>query len=413
MASSVPLPPPPPPPTTFPPPLSLSPPLPKLKTPTIRSRLSKICQEGQPHLARQLFDTIPRPTTVLWNTIIIGFICNKMPQDAILFYAQMKKSAPYTLCDNYTYSSALKACAATRNLRVGKAVHCHLIRGLLNPSKIVYNSLLNMYSTCLSSVADSEIGGCGYSDFDYSKYDLVCKVFDTMKRRNVIAWNTMVSWYVKTERYAEAVRQFRMMMVKGIRPTTVSFVNVFPALSSLGDYKNGNVLNGLLVKLGSEYEDFFCCLERNTEVWNTMIGGYAQSSSPVEAIELFIEAMLSDEIGFDEVTFLSVLTAVSQLQRLDLAQQLHAYIIKNLATLPVIVLNAIIVMYSRCGFVHTSFKVFDNMPERDVVSWNTMISAFVQNGLDDEGLMLVYEMQKQQFMIDSVTVTALLQQLQI
>ncbi|KAJ0087599.1 hypothetical protein Patl1_33198 [Pistacia atlantica] len=424
MASSVPLPPPPPPPTTFPPPLSLSQALPKLKTPTIRSRLSKICQEGQPHLARQLFDTIPRPTTALWNTIIIGFIFNKMPQDAILFYAQMKKSAPYTLCDNYTYSSALKACAATRNLRVGKAVHCHLIRGLLNPSKIVYNSLLNTYSTCLSSVADSEI--------DYSKYDLVCKVFDTVKRRNVIAWNTMVSWYVKTQRYAEAVRQFRMMMVKGIRPSTVSFVNVFPALSSLGDYKNGNVLNGLLVKLGSEYVNdlfvvssaifmyaelgcldfarkiFDCCLERNTEVWNTMIGGYAQSSSPVEAIELFIEAMLSDEIDFDEVTFLSVLTAVSQLQRLDLAQQLHAYIIKNLATLPVIVLNAIIVMYSRCGFVHTSFKVFDNMLERDVVSWNTMISSFVQNGLDDEGLMLVYEMQKQQFMIDSVTVTALL-----
>ncbi|KAJ0028522.1 hypothetical protein Pint_36682 [Pistacia integerrima] len=81
--------------------------------------------------------------------------------------------------------------------------------------------------------------------------------------------------------------------------------------------------------------------------------------------------------------------------------------------LPVIVLNAIIMMYSRCGFVLTSFKVFDNMLERDVVSWNTMISNFVQNGLDDEGLMLLYEMQRQQFMIDSVNVTALLQQLQI
>ncbi|KAL5808354.1 hypothetical protein ACOSQ3_029045 [Xanthoceras sorbifolium] len=411
--------------------ISLSPPAPKLKTPTIRSRLSKICQQGQPHLARQLFDTITRPTTALWNTIIIGFICNNMPHEAILFYARMKKASPHTKCDNYTYSSTLKACAETRNLRVGKAVHGHFIRCLSNPSRIVYNSLLNMYSTCLSSI-DGEMGFSGFSDFSYANYDVVHKVFDTMRRRNVIAWNTLVSWYVKTERHTEAVMQFRKMIRMGTRPTAVSFVNVFPALSSLQDCMNANVLYGFLVKLGSEYvNDLFVvssaifmyaelgqvdlarmifdrCLVRNTEVWNTMIGGYVQNNFPIEAIKLFLQAMLLDEVVLDYVSFLSALSAVSQLQQLDLARQLHAYIIKNLATLPVIVVNAVIVMYSRCNCIHTSFKVFDKMLERDVVSWNTMISAFVQNGLDDEGLMLVYEMQKQQFKIDSVTVTALL-----
>lgn len=343
----------------------------------------------------------------------------------------MKKSSPYTSCDNYTYSSVLKACAETRNLRIGKAVHCHFIRCFSNPSRFVYNSLLNMYSTCLSSL-DAEMVGRKYVEVDFSKYDLVRKVFDTMRRRNVVAWNTIVSWYVKTERYVEAVRQFRMMLRMGIRPSTISFVNVFPALSSLGDYKSADVVYGLLVKLGSEYvNDLFVassaifmyaelgcfdfarkifdnCLERNTEVWNTMIGGYVQNNHPVEAIELFVQVLELDEIVFDDVTFLSALSAVSQLQELDLGQQLHAYILKNFVALPVIVLNAVIVMYSRCNSIHTSFKIFEKMQERDVVSWNTMISAFVQNGLDDEGLMLVYEMQKQGFMIDSVTVTALL-----
>lgn len=343
----------------------------------------------------------------------------------------MKKSSPYTSCDNYTYSSVLKACAETRNLRIGKAVHCHFIRCFSNPSRFVYNSLLNMYSTCLSSL-DAEMVGRKYVEVDFSKYDLVRKVFDTMRRRNVVAWNTIVSWYVKTERYVEAVRQFRMMLRMGIRPSTISFVNVFPALSSLGDYKSADVVYGLLVKLGSEYvNDLFVassaifmyaelgcfdfarkifdnCLERNTEVWNTMIGGYVQNNHPVEAIELFVQVLELDEIVFDDVTFLSALSAVSQLQELDLGQQLHAYIIKNFVALPVVVLNAVIVMYSRCNSIHTSFKIFEKMQERDVVSWNTMISAFVQNGLDDEGLMLVYEMQKQGFMIDSVTVTALL-----
>ncbi|KAF3445065.1 hypothetical protein FNV43_RR14758 [Rhamnella rubrinervis] len=403
--------------TSSPPSSSVS--VPKPKTPTIRSRLSKLCQEGQPHLARQLFDTLPRPTTVLWNTIIIGFICNSFPNEALLFYAQMKKSYPRTKCDSYTYSSTLKACADTRNLRIGKAVHCHVLRCLSNPSRVVYNSLLNMYSTCLL-------------DCDYSKCDVVRKVFDTMRRRNVVAWNTLVSWYVKTERYKEAVEHFTMMMKVRIKPSAVSFVNVFPALAGLKDYKNATVLYGLLTRMGGEcvndlfvvssaifmFSELGCldlarkifdlCVERNTEVWNTMIGGYVQNNLQFEAIDIFLQAIESEQAVLDEVTLLSALTAVSQLQQLDLAQQLHAFAIKNLIKMPVFIQNALIVMYSRCNFVDMSFEIFHKMLERDVVSWNTMISSFVQNGLDDEALMLVYEMQKQGFKIDSVTVAALL-----
>ncbi|PON98237.1 Tetratricopeptide-like helical domain containing protein [Trema orientale] len=404
-------------PTSIAPPLSIN--LPKPKTPTIRSRLSKLCQEGQPHLARQLFDTLPRPTTVLWNTIIIGFICNNFPNEALFFYAQMKKSAPKTKCDSYTYSSTLKACAETRNLKIGRALHCHILRCLWNPSRIMYNSLLNMYATCLH--------GSGYSE-----YDLVRKVFDTMPKRNVVAWNTLVSWYVKTERYEEAVLEFIRMMKMRIKPSAVSFVNVFPALSGMRDYNNASVLYGLLIRHGGEYVNdlfvvssaifmfselgcvdlarkiFDVCSERNTEIWNTMVGGYVQNNFPIEAIDLFLQAIQSEEAVVDEVTFLSAITAVSQLQQLELAQEIHAYVMKNLRVVPTFIQNAIIAMYSRCGSVDISFKIFHEMQERDVVSWNTMVSALVQNGLDDEALMLVYEMQKQELTIDSVTVTALL-----
>ncbi|WRX10999.1 Pentatricopeptide repeat - like 10 [Theobroma cacao] len=410
--------------------ISSPPPNPTLRTPTIRSRLSQLCQQGQPHLARQIFDTIAEPKTVLWNTIVIGFICNNMPQEALLFYSHMKNSSPHTKCDSYTYSSVLKACALLRNLRIGKAVHCHFIRGLTNPSRIVYNALLNFYATCLSSSDNKEMGGY-IKGFDHSKHDLVCAVFNMMRKRDVVAWNTMISWYIKTERYLEAVILFKKMMKMGIRLSAVSFVNVFPALSGLEDYNNAEVLYGMLLKLGSECVDdlyvassaifmfaelgcldfarkiFDNCSQGNIEIWNTMIGGCLQNNCPVEGIKLFLQAMESETV-FDDVTFLSALSAVSQLQWLDLAQQLHAYIIKNLSKLPVIVANAILVMYSRCNSIHTSFEVFDKMPERDVISWNTMVSAFVQNGLDDEGLLLVYEMQKQGFLVDSVTVTALL-----
>ena len=52
----------------------------------------------------------------------------------------------------------------------------------------MYNSLLNMYSVCLGDVG---VEYCG------SKDDYVVKVFDSMRKRDVVAWNVMVSWYVK------------------------------------------------------------------------------------------------------------------------------------------------------------------------------------------------------------------------
>ncbi|CAK7340047.1 unnamed protein product [Dovyalis caffra] len=175
------------------------PPSPSLKTPSIRSRLSKLRQEGQLHLARQLFDTLPAPTMIICNSIIIGFICNNLPFEAILFYSKLKSSSLGTKFDSYTYSSTFKACAETRSLKI---VH---------------------------------------------------KVFDAMRKRDVVAWNNVVSWYVKVERHVEAIKLFSIMMKTGIKLIPIGFVNIFLAFSSVGDFKNADVLFGMLVKMGSEY----------------------------------------------------------------------------------------------------------------------------------------------------------------
>ncbi|KAK9095701.1 hypothetical protein Scep_027170 [Stephania cephalantha] len=378
------------------------------------------------------FDSIPRPNTVLWNTIIIGFIFNGFPSDALRFYARMSHSSPPPKSDSYTYSSALKACAHTRHLPLGKSLHCRILRTHSKLSPIVANSLLNMYSSCLSPWF--ELGGeeMGLKNCEFSRGDSVQKVFDKMGKRNVVSWNTMIAWYVRTGRAVLALKQFKLMMSVGIKPTAVSFVNVFPAVAASGDRKNCNVLYGLLLKFGSEYVNdlfvvssaismysevsdvesirlvFSLSIERNTEVWNTMIGGYVQNGCYEEGLDVFLRVLGLDDIVPDNVTFLAALTAISQLQRLEFGRQVHAYVVKNSMASETIILNALIAMYSKCDSIMLAFKVFEKMLDRDSVSWNTMISAFVQNGLDHEGLMLVYEMQKQGFILDSVTMTALL-----
>lgn len=353
--------------------------------------------------------------------MIIGYICNNLHYEAIALYIRMKcgRSLYKFEPDPYTFSSVLKACAEMMEFRVGKAVHCHILRSEINPGRIVYNSLLNMYASCLSTFNTS------------SSFNLVERVFNTMPKRNVVAWNTMISWYLKVGRPIDALIHFVMMMRTGLKPTVVSFINVFPAASLIGDVHTANVLFGLVMRLGEEYVDdlfvvssaiymytelsclsiarriFDNCLERNTEIWNSMIGGYVQNSCPTESLHLFLKA-LADAVAIDEVTFLSAMNATSQLQHLEFAQQLHAYLIKSSLISRVVILNAMISMYSKLNSINESFHVFASMQEKDLVSWNTMVSALVQNGMDDEGLMLVREMQNQGFMIDAVTITALL-----
>ncbi|ONK73737.1 uncharacterized protein A4U43_C04F34740 [Asparagus officinalis] len=264
-------------------------------------------------------------------------------------------------------------------------------------------------------------------------FDVARKVFDTMPRRNAVAWNIMIASFVRRNQPDKALELFRRMVKAGTRPTTVSFVNVFPAIALLKDEGLARLVYGMLVKCGEEYVDdvfvvssaismyaelfdvesarrvFDAAKRRNVEVWNTMIGGYVQGEEFEEAVRLFVEVLRSDEVKPDSVTFVNSLMAVSLMMDVGLGQQIHGYLMKKSSnSLPFILYNALIVMYSRCGCVQLAFDLFQQMPERDIVTWNTMISSFVQKDLNLEGLLLVYEMQKQGFLVDPVTITALL-----
>ncbi|XP_038979825.1 pentatricopeptide repeat-containing protein At3g22150, chloroplastic-like [Phoenix dactylifera] len=401
-------------------------PSPEPKPTTLRSRLSQLCKEGRLAAARRLFDALPRPApTLIWNTLLIGYASNSLPADALRFYSLMNSSAAAgggpPRSDHYTYSSALKACADARQLALGRSIHCHLLRRSPAPPKnrVLNNSLLNMYASALAP--------------EWARADAVRLLFDGMPKRNVVSWNTLIGWYVRSRRPAEALAQFKSMIEVGVRPTPVSFINVLPAAVSVGGGRCADMLYGFLVRHGSEYASdqfvlssaIFMYSElldvqsarkifdqaefKNIEVWNTMIGGYVQNDRFDEAVTLFIEILESDVVDADTVTFLSSLVAVSQLQDVRLGQQVHAFLVKEYSmALPLILCNALIVMYSRCGCVQIAFELFCQMPERDLVSWNTMVSAFVQNHLNFEGLLLVYEMQREGFSVDSVTVMALL-----
>ena len=94
----------------------------------------------------------------------------------------------------------------------------------------------------------------------------------------------------------------------------------------------------------------------------------------------------------DGVVMLSVISAVSSLGALELGIWVHAFISRIGVNLTVSLGSALIDMYSRCGDIDRSVKVFDEMPHRNVVTWTTLINGLAVHGRGREALEAFYVM---------------------
>eukprot|EP00249_Psilotum_nudum_P006610 c19926_g5_i1 orf=193-882(-) len=95
----------------------------------------------------------------------------------------------------------------------------------------------------------------------------------------------------------------------------------------------------------------------------------------------------------DKFTFVSILSACGSLEALLEGRCLHSLIICRGFQLDIPLGNALINMYAKCGCVEDARRVFNTMPERNVVSWSTIISAYAQNGQGKEVLLLYQQIQ--------------------
>ncbi|CAJ1934231.1 unnamed protein product [Sphenostylis stenocarpa] len=132
--------------------------------------------------------------------------------------------------------------------------------------------------------------------------------------------------------------------------------------------------------------------KRDIASWNAMISGLAQGSRPNEAIALF-NRMKEEGWRPNEVTVLGALSACSQLGALKHGQIIHAYVVDEKLDTEVIVCNAVIDMYAKCGFVDKAYSVFISMScKKSLVTWNTMIMALAMNGDGKKALELLDQM---------------------
>ncbi|KAK4263320.1 hypothetical protein QN277_028750 [Acacia crassicarpa] len=85
----------------------------------------------------------------------------------------------------------------------------------------------------------------------------------------------------------------------------------------------------------------------------------------------------------------------------------HAQTIRIGFEIDILTSNMLINMYSKCGLVDNAFRKFSEMPEKSLVSWNTMIGSLTRNGEELQALTLFIKMQREgtscnEFSISSV-----------
>ncbi|XP_008231609.1 PREDICTED: pentatricopeptide repeat-containing protein At1g11290, chloroplastic [Prunus mume] len=344
--------------------------------------------------AYKMFDRMPERDLVSWNTIIAGYAQNGLAKIALELVIRMQEEGQKP--DSITLVTLLPAVADYGSLIIGKSIHAYVLRASFESLVNISTALLDMYSKC-GSVGTARL------------------IFNRMKQKTAVSWNSMIDGYVQNEDAEEAMEIFQKMLDEGFQPTNVTIMEALHACADLGDLERGKFVHKLVdqLKLGSDVSvmnslmsmyskckrvdiaaKIFKNLQGKTLVsWNTMILGFAQNGRVSEALSHFCQ-MQSQNIKPDSFTMVSVIPALAELSVTRQAKWIHGLVIRTCFDKNIFVMTALVDMYAKCGAVHTARKLFDMMDERHVTTWNAMIDGYGTNGLGKAAVDLFNEMEK-------------------
>lgn len=372
--------------------------------------------------------------------MIRGYTRAKIPEKGLSFFHRMVREQ--IEMDRRTFVFALKACEQFPRVSEGEALHSRIQKAGFVSDLLVRNGLMHLY-------------------VKYGFLVSAHQLFVASSERDVVSWTTMIDGYARWSLPDEALKLFCLMVSRNVEPNEITMIAVLSACSRMGILTVGrkiheyikksdvtlgvNMLNALVdmyVKCGCldfatevfqkmETKDVFtwtsmvngyakcgdlkCARqifdempERNVVSWNAMIAGYSQTNQPKEALDLFHE-MKAAHVRPTEGTLVSVLSACAQSGYMDLARWIHQYYVnEKRVELTVTLANAFIDMYAKCGSIDTAMNLFELMPERDLVSWNSMLSGYAAHGYGEKALMLFEKMKSEAIAPDDITFVGVL-----
>ncbi|OMP08700.1 hypothetical protein COLO4_06195 [Corchorus olitorius] len=248
--------------------------------------------------------------------------------------------------NNFTFTSVLGGLALVVDREMQcRQMHCAVLKSGTGFVTSVLNALVSVYVNC----------GLMFE---------ARKLFDEINQKDELSWTTMVTGYVKNDEL-DAARE---------------------------------LVDGMTEKL--------------SVTWNAMISGYVHKGRYEEALDMF-RKMYSMGIKMDEFTYTSIISCCTHAGLFQLGKQVHGYVLRTEGkptpefSLPVN--NALVTLYWKCDKVDWAREVFNNMPVRDIVSWNAILSGYVNAGRINEGRSFFMEMPEKNHLTWNVMISGLAQ----
>ncbi|XP_008787150.3 pentatricopeptide repeat-containing protein At3g47530 [Phoenix dactylifera] len=141
--------------------------------------------------------------------------------------------------------------------------------------------------------------------------------------------------------------------------------------------------------------------------YNTMLRSYSQDSTPEEALHLYNRMR---KLGISPNTFTSsfALKSCTRISYLSGGKQMHARVLQDGHQSDSLLLTTLMGLYVECGDADDARRVFDEMPERDIVAWNVLISCYCRNHRTKDALRLFDVMRGPEYGLEPDDVTCLL-----
>ncbi|XVE73053.1 hypothetical protein DITRI_Ditri11bG0087200 [Diplodiscus trichospermus] len=358
--------------------------------------------------ARRLFERMAQKNDVVsWNSIISAYSSNGKSREALQLFREMQQARLDT--STYTLVACLQACEDNSFRKLGKEIHAAVLKSTQLLDSYVAGALVAMYVRC-----------CKMSE--------AVRIFNELDEKDKVTWNSMLTGFIQNGRYSEALHFFHDFQIAGQKPDKVTIISVLVACGRLGYLLNGMELHAHAIKNGFDLDlqvgntliDMYakcCCLnymghafnrmpDKDLISWTTVIAGYAQNNYGLKAFELFRELQVA-YLDADPMMIGSILLACSELTCLSLVKEIHGYIMRR-GLSDVVLQNMITDIYGACGNIDYAVQTFELIKFKDVVSWTSMISAYVHNGLANEALELFHTMNKTGIQPDSVALISVL-----